>query len=34
MTVEEMLSRMSSLEMTYWRALFKLRHQEYEAARA
>ena len=33
MTVEEMLDRMSSYELTCWKALWKLRAQEAQADR-
>lgn len=34
MTVEEMLDRMSSFELTCWKALWKLRNTEAEMDRA
>lgn len=33
MTVEEMLSRISSFELTYWKALFRIRNDEIKQAR-
>jgi hypothetical protein len=32
MTVTEMLDRISSLELTYWRALFRIRSDEFKQA--
>lgn len=34
MTVEEMLDRMSSAELSEWMLVFKLREQEHKKARA